>query len=177
MLVKANSAATVEKIRTYLVTHTPESQSGTAARTFGEAVQSRSVVASTVQRLIYTAVILTLIVAGCSLAVSVGGSLVERKRPFTLLRVTGTQLATLYRVVVLEPVLPLVAATILAGAVAYLIAIATVGAIAPAGTPVPAPGGAYYATMAAGLAGSLLIILTSLPLLRRLTGAAGVRFE
>lgn len=41
----------------------------------------------------------------------------------------------------------------------------------------PAPGGAYYATMAAGLAGSLMIILTSLPLLRRLTGAAGVRFE
>ncbi len=177
VLVKANSAATVEKIRTYLVTHTPESQSGTAARTFGEAVQSRSVVASTVQRLIYTAVILTLIVAGCSLAVSVGGSLVERKRPFTLLRVTGTQLATLYRVVLLEAVLPLVAATILAGAVAYLIAAATVGAIAPSGTPVPVPGGVYYATMGAGLAGSLLIILTSLPLLRRLTGAAGVRFE
>jgi hypothetical protein len=177
VLVKANSAATVEKVRTYLVTHTPESQSGTAARTFGEAVQSRSVVASTVQRLIDTAVILTLIVAGCSLAVSVGGSLVERKRPFTLLRVTGTPLATLYRVVLLEAVLPLVAATILAGVVAYVIATATVEAIAPSGTPVPAPGGVYYATIAAGLAGSLVVILTSLPLLRHLTGAAGVRFE
>jgi len=177
VLVKANNAATVEKVRTYLVTHTQQSQSGTAPRTFGEAVQSRSVIASIVQRLIYTAVILTLIVAGCSLAVSVGGSLVERKRPFTLLRVTGTQLATLYRVVLLEAVLPLVAATILAGAVAYFIATATVEAIAPSGTPVPVPGGAYYATMAAGLAGSLLVILTSLPLLRRVTGAAGVRFE
>jgi hypothetical protein len=177
VLVKANNAATVEKVRTYLVTHTPESQSGTAARTFGEAVQSRSVIANTVERLIYAAVILTLIVAGCSLAVSVGGSLVERKRPFTLLRVTGTQLATLYRVVLLEAVLPLVAATILAGAVAYLIAIGTVDAIAPSGTPIPAPAGVYYATMGAGLAGSLLIILTSLPLLRRLTGPAGVRFE
>jgi hypothetical protein len=91
--------------------------------------------------------------------------------------VTGTQLATLYRVVLLEAVLPLVAATILAGAVAYFVATATVEAIAPSGTPVPAPGGVYYATMAAGLAGSLLVILTSLPLLRRLTGAAGVRFE
>ena len=54
------------------------------------------------QRLINTAVVLTLIVAGCSLAVSVGGSLVERKRPFTLLRVTGTQVSMLYRVVLLE---------------------------------------------------------------------------
>jgi cell division protein FtsX len=177
VLVKVNNAATLEKVRTYLVTHTPQSASGTAPRTFGEAVQARAVIADTVQRLIDTAVILTLIVAGCSLAVSVGGSLVERKRPFTLLRVTGTQLATLYRVVLLEAVLPLVAATILAGAVAYFVATATVEAIAPSGTPVPAPGGVYYATMAAGLAGSLLVILTSLPLLRRLTGAAGVRFE
>jgi hypothetical protein len=47
----------------------------------------------------------------------------------------------------------------------------------PAGTPVPVPGGVYYATMGAGLAGALLVIFTSLPLLRRLTGAAGVRFE
>ena len=67
------------------------------------------------QRLIYIAVALTLIVAGCSLAVPVGGSLVERKRPFTLLRVTGTPTSTLYRVVFLEAVLPLVAATVVAG--------------------------------------------------------------
>jgi hypothetical protein len=32
-------------------------------------------------------------------------------------------------------------------------------------------------TMGAGLVGSLLVILASLPLLRRLTSADGVRFE
>jgi hypothetical protein len=177
VLVKVNNAATLEKVRTYLITHTPESASGTAPRTFGEALLPRAAIADTVQRLIDTAVILTLIVAGCSLAVSVGGSLVERKRPFTLLRVAGTRLATLYRVVLLETALPLAAATILAGSVAYLIATTTVKAIEPPGTPVPPPGGVYYATMAAGLAGALLVILTSLPLLRRLTAAAAVRFE
>ncbi len=41
----------------------------------------------------------------------------------------------------------------------------------------PVPGGAYFVTMAVGLAGSLLVILASLPLLRRLTSADGVRFE
>jgi hypothetical protein len=91
--------------------------------------------------------------------------------------VAGTQIATLYRVVLLETALPLLAATILAGAVAYFIATTTVKAIEPPGTPVLPPAGVYYATMAAGLAGALLVILTSLPLLRRLTGAAGVRFE
>ena len=177
LLVKANNSATLERVRTYLVTHVTDSASGTAPRTFGEAVQARAAVATTVQRLLYTAVVLTLIVAGCSLAVSVGGGLVERKRPFTLLRVTGTQVSTLYRVVLLEAVLPLAAATIVAAGLAYVIAIVTVAAIAPAGTPVPVPGGAYFVTMAVGLAGSLLVILASLPLLRRLTSADGVRFE
>ena len=96
---------------------------------------------------------------------------------FALLRVAGTQLATLYRVVLLETALPLAATTILAGAVAYLTATTTVEAIEPAGTPVPPPAGVYYATMAVGLVGALLVILTSLPLLRRLTAAAAVRFE
>jgi hypothetical protein len=177
LLVKVNGPGTLEKVRTYLVTHTAESPSGTAPRTFGEAVQARAGVATTVQRLIYTAVVLTLIVAGCSLAVTVGGSLVERKRPFTLLRVTGTQISTLYRVVLLEALLPLAAATVVAAGIAYIISVATVSRIAPPGTPAPVPGGAYFETMAGGLVGSLLVILASLPLLRRLTSADGVRFE
>jgi hypothetical protein len=177
VLVKTNGPATLEKVRTYLVTHSAESQSGTAARTFGEAVQSRAIIADTVERLIYAAVVLTLIVAGCSLAVAVGGSLVERKRPFTLLRVTGTQLATLYRVVLLEAMLPLIGATIIAGGVAYLIAVLTVGAIAPSGTPVPVPGHTYFLMMGTGLLAAIVVIVSSLPLLRRITGAASVRFE
>lgn len=177
VLVKVNGPATLEKARTYLVTHATQSASGTAPRTFGEAVQSRAVVADTVERLIDIAVALTLIVAGCSLAVSVGGSLVERKRPFTLLRVSGTPTPTLYRVVLLEALLPLAAATIVAGGLAYGLAVMVVGAVAPAGTPLPVPGQAYYVTMGIGLVASLLVIFASLPLLRRITGPASVRFE
>ena len=177
LLVKVSSAASLEKVRTYLVTHATQSASGTAPRTFGESVQARSGVADTVERLIYIAVALTLVVAGCSLAVTVGGSLVERKRPFTLLRVTGTQTATLYRVVLLEAVLPLVTATVVAAGIAYGIAVLTVGRLAPPGTAVPVPGGAYYLTMGLGLVASLLVIVASLPLLRRITGPSSVRFE
>jgi len=177
VLIKVNGPATLERVRTCLVTHTPQSVSGTAPRTFGEAVQARQGVAATVQRLVYIAVVLTLIVAGCSLAVAVGGSLVERKRPFTLLRLTGTPTSTLYRVVLLEAVFPLVAATVVAAGTAYGIAILTVRAIAPAGTPLPVLGHVYYLTMAAGLAASLLVILASLPLLGRITGPGSVRFE
>jgi hypothetical protein len=177
VLVKVNSAATLERVRTYLVSHTPQSASGTAPRTFGEAVQARQGVAVTVQRLVYIAVILTLIVAGCSLAVAVGGSLVERKRPFTLLRLTGTATSTLYRVVLLEAVLPLVAATVVAAGIAYGISVLTVSKLAPAGTPLPVPGHAYFLTMGGGLIASLLVICASLPLLGRITGPGSVRFE
>lgn len=177
LLVKVNNAATLEKVRTYLVTHATQSASGTAPRTFGESVQARAGVADTVQRLIDIAVALTLVVAGCSLAVTVGGSLVERKRPFTLLRVTGAPSSALYRVVVMEAVLPLVTATVVAAGIAYGISVLTVNAIAPAGTPVPAPGHVYYLTMGAGLLASLLVIVASLPLLGRVTGPGSVRFE
>ena len=177
VLIKVNNRGSLERVRTFLVTHTPLSASGTAPRTFGEAVQARQGVAATAQRLIDVAVVLTLVVAGCSLAVAVGGSLVERKRPFTLLRVTGTPASALYRVVVLEAVLPLAAATVVAGGMAYALSVLIVQKIAPAGTPVPVPGQAYYVTMAAGLAASLLVILSSLPLLGRITGPASVRFE
>jgi hypothetical protein len=177
VLVKVASSATLERVRTFLVTHTPQSLSGTAPRTFGEAVQAREGVAATVQRLVYIAVALTLLVAGCSLAVTVGGSLVERKRPFTLLRLTGTATSTLYRVVFLEAVFPLVAATLVAAGTAYGIAVLTVNAMAPAGTPVPVLGHVYYLTMGAGLVASLLVILVSLPLLGRITAADSARFE
>jgi hypothetical protein len=177
LLVKVNSQATLEKVRTYLDTHTADSPAGMAARTFGEAVQARSMVASTVERLIFTAVTLTIIVAGCSLAVTTGGSLVERKRPFTLLRVSGTGMGTLYRVVLLEALLPLAAATVVAGGIAYVFSALTVGAISPAGTSIPVPGSAYFLTMGLGLVAALAIIGTSLPLLRRVTGPGSVRFE
>ncbi len=177
LLVKVNGPATLERVRTYLVTHTPQSASGTAPRTFGESVQARQGVATTVQRLVYIAVALTLVVAGCSLAVAVGGGVVERKRPFTLLRLTGTPTSTLYRVVFLEAILPLAAATIIAAGTAYGISVLTVNKLAPAGTPTPVPGHAYFLTMGIGLIASLLVIFASLPLLGRITGPGSVRFE
>ena len=177
VLVKVSSPATLEQVRTYLATHVTMSASGTAPHTIGEEVQARAVAAVTAQRLVNIAVLLTLIVAGCSLAVAVGGSLIERKRPFTLLRVTGTGIGTLYRVVLLEATIPLAAATVAAAALGYGVAAFAVTRLGPAGASAPVPGGAYFVSMAAGLAGSLLVILASLPLLSRITGSASVRFE
>ena len=50
---------------------------------------------------------------------AIGGGLADRKRPFTLLRVGGTPVGTLYRVLLIEAAVPLAAATLLAAALAY----------------------------------------------------------
>jgi hypothetical protein len=176
VLIRVSNSATLERVRTFLDTHTPQSGSN-PPKTFGEAVQIRLAYADIVSRLVYIAVALTLLVAGCSLAVTVGGNLVERKRPFTLLRVSGTPLATLYRVVLLEAILPLAAATVVAAGVAYGIAVLTVDRMAPAGTPTPTLGHAYFAIMGVGLLISLLVILVTMPVLGRMTGPGNVRFE
>ena len=176
VLVRVNSSATLERVRTFLDTHTPQSGSN-PPKTFGEAVQIRLAYADILSRLVYIAVALTLLVAGCSLAVTVGGNLMERKRPFTLLRVSGTPTGTLYRVVLLEAILPLAAATVVAAGVAYGISVLIVDRMAPAGTPTPTLGHVYFATMGVGLLISLLVILVTMPVLGRMTGPGNVRFE
>ena len=183
VLVRVNDAATLERVRTFLAIHAPPDTSAgqgiaaTPPRTYGEAVAIRSGRANVLQRLVYLAVALTMLVAGCSLAVALGGGLVDRKRPFTLLRVGGTPIRTLYRVVFLEAAVPLAAATVLAAALAYGMSILIVIRLAPPGTPVPLLGHVYYATMGAGLAIALIVIGVTLPLLKRMTGPDNARFE
>jgi hypothetical protein len=55
------------------------------------------------------------LVAACSLAVAIIGGLIERRRPFALLRASGVGLGELRRIVVLETALPMVC-TVLLGA-------------------------------------------------------------
>jgi hypothetical protein len=183
VMVRVNSPATLERVRTYLTINTAPTQAGgqgqapTPPRTFGETLQIRLDRAATLEKIVYAAVALTLIVAGCSLAVAVGGGLVDRKRPFTLLRVSGTQVGVLSRVVLLEAAVPLLAATIVAAGIAYGTSILAYVRLAPAGTAIPQLGSAYYTLMGIGLAVAFGVITLTLPLLSRMTSPGNVRFE
>ena len=183
VLVRVNSPATLERVRTYLTINTAPQPAGgqgsapTPPRTFGETLQIRLDRAATLEKIVYAAVALTLIVAGCSLAVAVGGGLVDRKRPFTLLRVSGTQAGVLSRVVMLEATVPLLAATVVAAGIAYGTSILAFVRLAPAGTAIPQLGSDYYALMGIGLAVAFGVIAVTLPLLHRMTSPGNVRFE
>jgi hypothetical protein len=183
VLVRVNSPATLERVRTYLAVNAPPKVSDgpgsapTPPRTFGETLDIRLQRAATLENLVYAAVALTLIVAGCSLAVAVGGGLVDRKRPFTLLRVSGTGVDVLSGVVLMEAVVPLVAATLIAAGIAYGTSVLAFVRLAPAGTAIPQLGHDYYGLMGAGLVVAFGVIAATLPLLRPMTRPGNVRFE
>lgn len=183
ILVRVDSPATLERVRTYLAVNAPPQENAgngsapTPPRTFGETLDIRLARAATLEKIVYAAVALTLIVAACSLAVAVGGGLVDRKRPFTLLRVTGTPVGVLSRVVLMEAAVPLVAATVVAAGIAYGTSILAFVRLAPQGTAVPQLGHDYYTLMGIGLVVAFGVITVTLPLLRRMTAPGNVRFE
>jgi predicted lysophospholipase L1 biosynthesis ABC-type transport system permease subunit len=107
--------------------------------------------------------------------VSVVGGLNDRKRPFSLLRLTGVQLGTLRRVVVLETAVPLLVIAAVAIGSGFLAA--ELFLKSQLDYTLRPPGAAYYLAVLAGLAASLGVIASTLPLLKRITGPETARNE
>ena len=120
-------------------------------------------------------ILASLAIAGCSLAVSTAAGLTDRKRPFSLLRLTGVPLRTLRRVVTLESAVPLIAAAVISAGTGLLAA----GLFLQAqfGVSLRPPGTAYYLSVLAGLVISFAIIAATLPLLNRITSPQTARNE
>jgi hypothetical protein len=125
------------------------------------------------QRLADIVIIASLVIAGCSLAVSITGGLNERREPFAMLRLAGLRLTELRRVITLESAVPLLAVSALAIAAGFVSAALFLKA--QLGYTLHPPGPGYYVTTVAGLAVSLGLIASTMPLLRRLTGPETVR--
>ncbi|WP_327003450.1 ABC transporter permease [Dactylosporangium sp. NBC_01737] len=127
------------------------------------------------QQLAAVIIFASLPIAGCSLAVSVIAGLTDRKRPFSLLRLTGVPLGVLHRVVALESAVSLLAAAVLAigagllGAQLFLTAQMRYN--------LHPPGLTYSLIVVGGLVLSLAIIAATVPLLRRITGPETARSE
>ena len=177
VLVRVDNAGTLEQVRTLLSTYSSANGVTQPPQTFGEVGDARASLLRAAERVIEVLVGLTVLVAGCSLAVSVGGSLVERRRPFTLLRLSGTPTPTLYRVVLLESMLPLLTATVVAALIGFGTSLPLILALVPQRAHLAPPDGTYFALMGAGLLASVAAILTALPLLGRMTAPSNVQFE
>jgi predicted lysophospholipase L1 biosynthesis ABC-type transport system permease subunit len=128
-----------------------------------------------IQDLTDVIIVASLIIAACSLAVNIAAGLGERKRPFSLLRLTGVPTALLHRVVALESALPL----LLVAAVSIVVGLVSAALYlhSQVGIAFSIPGIAYWATVGGGLAASLAIIASTFPLLNRITGPEVARNE
>jgi hypothetical protein len=127
------------------------------------------------QQLANVVILTSLPIAGCSLAASIAAGLSERRRPFSLLRLTGVPIAVLRRVVALESAVPLLIAAVVSIAMGFLAAQLFLSS--QLGYTLRPPGVEYYLIVLSGLAVSLGIIASTLPLLRRMTGPEVVRNE
>ena len=168
------SVPAVEQARTVLENarayHAPGGPS-----TLGDLIRQDNSTDDAYRQLANTVVLVSLPIAGCTLAAAIAAGLADRKRPFSLLRLTGARLATLRRVVTLESAVPLLAVAAVAigagfGAAAEYASVAQ-------HHPMVAPGAAYYLLTAGGILAALGIIAATFPLLARITGPEVARNE
>ena len=136
--------------------------------TVGELIAQSNPTNSGYQQLANTVILVSLPIAGCTLAAGIAAGLADRKRPFSLLRLTGARLATLRRVVGLESAVPLLA--VAAVAIGTGFGAAAMYASLEMQHPMVAPGAAYYLITAGGILAALGIIAATFPLLKRITG-------
>ncbi|MEE6257857.1 ABC transporter permease [Plantactinospora sonchi] len=170
VVVDTTSRAGFERARTMLANAFPL---GRFPASVGEWESNSARQLTQFQQLANVIMLASLPIAGCSLAVSVVGGLSDRRRPFSLLRLTGVQLGTLRRVVALETVVPLLTVAAVATGTGFLAAHLFLRA--QLGYPLRPPDPPFYLMVVGGLAVSLVIVASTLPLLRRITGPEAAR--
>jgi hypothetical protein len=170
VLLRYSDERALERVRTLVLQQAPGGQVSTRETTYDG-------YSSDVRRLYRVLTIATVGVfgvAGFGLVVALAIGLLDRRRPFALLRAAGTPLGTLRRTVLLEATAPLTAASLLSAVLGGLVGIWT----ARSGGSAPAvPWAGLILPVAAGQLGSLAVVMCALPIVRRVTGDESIRFE
>jgi hypothetical protein len=164
------SLAAEERVRTLAASVVPRAIVNTA-RDFDLRERREWADLSMVIRLVTSFIIL---VAACSLAVAIIGGLIERRRPFALLRASGVGLGELRAIVVLETALPMMF-TVLLGAGLGLVTSYTLWRVQDERWYAPDP--AILLGIGGGVLAALAATLLVLPLVNRTTRYDAVRFE
>jgi hypothetical protein len=167
------SPAALERARTTLTTGYPEAER--YASTDAEHETDATSLLNGWRQLADVVILASLVVAGSSLAVSTVGGLSDRRRPFSMLRLTGVPLRLLRRVVALETAVPLLIAAVVAIGTGFLAA--HLFLTAQMGYSLRPPTVMYFVFVLGGLVVSLGIVASTLPLLRRITGPETARNE
>jgi hypothetical protein len=171
VVVGTDGPATVERARTLI--EAAYAGERWVPNTVGEDQVIRNRETRQYEQLATVVLLTSLPVAGVSLAVTVAAGLGDRKRPFSLLRLTGVPVAMLRRVVAAETVVPLLAGALVAIAMGFLSA--QLFLTSQLHYDVQPPGLGYYLAVVAGLLVCLVVLASTFPLLSRITGPEAAR--
>ena len=172
IVVQTNgSTAAIERARTALEQAFP----GQSASTLSEISANARRTITEMQQIAKIVIVASLVIAGCSLAVSVVAGIADRKRPFSLLRLAGTPLRVLRRIVILEAAVPLVLIAMLSTALGLLAA--GLFLHAQLDYTLRSPGAGYYVLVVGGIVASLAIIAATVPFIHRMAGPDVARNE
>jgi hypothetical protein len=166
------SSGAIERVRTELERAFPLQGTPVTVEALGP---STARLLTMIQAMTDVIIVASLIIAACSLAVNIAAGLAERRRPFSLLRLTGVPRKLLHRVVTLESALPLLivaAVSIIVGLLAAALYLHS-----QVGLAFSLPGFSYWITVIGGLAASMAIIAATFPILDRITGPEVARNE
>jgi hypothetical protein len=163
----------VEAARTALETAMPTSGPVTGAEIAAVATN----ILDELGRVISLGLVMVMAVAGAGLAVAVAGGLLDRRRPFALLRLSGVTLRELRAVLFLEAAAPLITiaavSSLLGVAVCQMLLLVDVSD----GANVPLPDASLALLVGGGVAGALAIVSAALPLVGPVTDLEETRFE
>jgi FtsX-like permease family len=172
IVVGNGSTAAVEEARTVVEDLYP---TGYPPQTLSEYKARNSQRINGYQQLANVVLFTSLPIAGCNLTVSIAGGLADRRRPFSLLRLTGVPLATPRRVVTLEAAVPLLLSVVVSAGAG--LATAALFLRAQLDQTLQPPSLAHFLLIAGGVIASPAIIASTLPLLTHTTGPDTARNE
>lgn len=159
-----------EELRTALVRAAPLGFVQAAREYDAEAVGGLS----TMRDLVYSGTFAAFALSGGTAAMTVAGSILARRRPFALLRMSGVSLGALRRTVMAEATLPLALVSVFSAATAVGVSALMIWRIGQ-GSVLPPP--AFILPLAAGLLVGLALPLVTLPLLGHATATERTRFD
>lgn len=174
LLVTTDASATaIEWVRTTIESATTDN-APKLPWTVGELKGQNNHQVDLMTRISNSVLLVTLVIAGFSLAVSVTGGLVERKRPFALLRLAGMRSRDLSWILIVETAAPLIGIA----ATSVLLGLAVAADVLRVNhMPWEPPGSGYWWTLGAGLTTALTVALAATIPLRRITSLETARFE
>jgi hypothetical protein len=162
------TAAARERVRTLAAVTVPSSRS----RVSDDLAAGPPVDVHAFAAVLPYAMVFVLVFAACSLTVSVIAGVLERRRPFALLRASGVRLGELRRIVLLETGAPLALAVLFG---AGLAAVEVLAPNRPADWVLPS--GEFFAGLGLGALAAFVVSLAALPFLEVATRLDTARFE